>query len=97
MLTVTISQALSNEFFVARIVEQQSCVDHACKDTFQWFSANLSSVPIIWIVVVMEAGNTLLNYTSIDDIVVLIDANPDMDDTAITGGKRYGAMALRCR
>ena len=97
MLTVTISQALSNKFSVARIVIQQLCVDGACEKTFQWFSANLSSIPIIWIIIVMETGNTLFDYNTIDDIVVLIDANPDMDDTAISGGKRYGAMALRCR
>jgi hypothetical protein len=56
----------------------------------------LSIEPVVRIVVVLNARNTLFDDNPIDDVVVVVDTDPDMDDAAIASAKWYGVMALRC-
>jgi hypothetical protein len=44
----------------------------------------------------LNARNALLDNNSIDDVVIVVDADPDVDDAAIAPAKWYGIMALRC-
>lgn len=66
------------------IVGPQLIGNGGCKKAFQWFCTNLSIVPVIWIVVACDSRNILLDDNPIEDVVVSIDADPDMNNATIT-------------